>query len=205
MSRCLDRPMVGRRTPSADVRSALVDAAATVLEREGAAAVTVRAVAAEAGVAPMGVYNHLDGKAGLLLAVLQRAFDGLRDAITPPPEMFGEQRLVESGRGYRRFALANPRTYALMFGPSDPSVDTDALLPHAGPAFQALIDVVIGAQHAGVVRAGEPAELALQIWSAVHGGISLELTQNQHEADSADRAYEQLLEMISRGVAPDRP
>ena len=53
-----------------------------MLEREGVAGLTVRAVAAEAGVAPMGVYNHFDGKPGLLLAVLQRAFDGLREAVT---------------------------------------------------------------------------------------------------------------------------
>jgi AcrR family transcriptional regulator len=203
MSRCLDRPMSGRRTPTAEVRSALVDAACAVLERDGVTALTVRAVALEAGVAPMGVYNHLDGKPGLVLAVLQRAFDGLRDAVTVPSSVPVADRLPESGRGYRRFALANPRTYTLMFSSADPSVDVEALLPHAAPAFQALIDVVAESQHAGTVRAGDPNELALQIWSAVHGGVSLELTQNLHEGTDAEIAYEGLLAMITRGVAPD--
>ncbi|SHH28036.1 transcriptional regulator, TetR family [Jatrophihabitans endophyticus] len=196
--------MTSRRTPSGDVRRALVDAAVTVLERDGVAGLTVRAVAGEAKVAPMGVYNHLDGKAGLLLAVLQRGFDALRDAVTPPRSVPATQALLESGRGYRRFALAGPTTYALMFSTARPeSLDLDALLPHAAPAFQALVDVVVESQRVGVVRPGDPGGLALQIWSAVHGGIGLELTGNVGDAMQADRAYEQLLAMIQRGVAPD--
>ncbi len=192
-----------RRTPSADVRAALVDAATVVLERDGVGGLTVRAVAAEAQVAPMGVYNHLEGKSGMLLAVLQRAFDGLRIAITPPPSVTGAQRLPESGRGYRRFALANPTAYALMFSTSDPSVDLDALFPYARPAFTALVDLVAEGQRLGIVRAGVPDALALQVWSAVHGAVSLELTDNLHEGTDADTAFEAMLDLISRGIAPD--
>lgn len=192
------------RTPTAEVRTALVDAAGRVLERDGVAGLTVRAVAAEAQVAPMGVYNHLDGKDGLLLAVLQRGFDELRAAVTPPPSTSAVDRLVESGRGYRRFALALPKTYGLMFSTADKGGYGAALAPHAEPAFQALIDVVSGSQRAGVVRPGDPGDLALQIWSAVHGGVSLELTRNLADAVVADLAYERLLDMITRGVAPDR-
>jgi AcrR family transcriptional regulator len=193
------------RTPTADVRTALVDAAARVLERDGVAGLTVRTVAAEAQVAPMGVYNHLKGKSGLLLAVLQRGFDELTAAVTPASSVPTDQRLVQSGRCYRRFALTHPRTYALMFNTTDAdkAAYTDAVGPHAAPAFQALIDVVADSQHAGVVRAGEPADLALQIWSAVHGGVSLELTRNFDDEVQAEQAYERLLEMIARGVRPD--
>jgi AcrR family transcriptional regulator len=169
------------------------------------AGLTVRTVAAEAQVAPMGVYNHLDGKSGLLLAVLQRGFDELTVAVTPASSVPTDQRLVQSGRGYRRFALTHPRTYALMFNTTDADKASyaDAVGPHAAPAFQALIDVVADSQHAGVVRAGEPADLALQIWSAVHGGVSLELTRNFDDEVQAEQAYERLLEMIARGMRPD--
>ncbi|MCK5752270.1 MAG: TetR/AcrR family transcriptional regulator, partial [Mycobacterium sp.] len=51
-----------RRTPAADVRDALIAAGHHVLATQGVKALTVRTVATEAGVAPMGVYNHLDGK-----------------------------------------------------------------------------------------------------------------------------------------------
>src|SRR6201992_4387471 len=69
------------RTPSADVERELLAAAEAVLVREGPAGLTVRAVAAEAGIAPMGVYNRLGGKDGLVDALLIRGFDRLREAV----------------------------------------------------------------------------------------------------------------------------
>ena len=65
------------RTPSADVERELLAAAETVLVRDGPGGLTVRAVAAEAGIAPMGVYNKLGGKDGLVDALLIRGFDRL--------------------------------------------------------------------------------------------------------------------------------
>ena len=203
MSRWLDRAVVSRRTPTAQIHGNLVAAAARVLERDGVSAVTVRAVAAEAGVAPMGVYNHFAGKSGLLLAVLQRAFDGLRDAITISSDVPAAERLRASGLGYRRFALENPTTYGLMFNRLDTAVDVEALAEHAEPAFQALVDGVAASQQLGTVRDGDPAELALQIWSAVHGAVSLELMGTSVVNGVADRAYDNILAMIERGIAPD--
>src|ERR1700736_6613391 len=69
------------RTPSADVERELLAAAEAVLVRTGPGGLTVRAVAAEAGIAPMGVYNRLGGKDGLVDALLIKGFDRLRAAI----------------------------------------------------------------------------------------------------------------------------
>src|SRR6201996_5612750 len=98
------------RTPSADVERELLAAAETVLVREGPGGLTVRAVAAEAGAAPMNVYNRLGGKDGLVGALLIRGFDRLRPVLdevaeASHPDM--ETRLLGSGHAYRAFALAN--------------------------------------------------------------------------------------------------
>src|SRR6201987_1385220 len=69
------------RPPSADVERELVSAAEAVLVRDGPGGLTVRAVAAQAGIAPMGVYNRLGGKDGLVDALLIRGFDRLRATI----------------------------------------------------------------------------------------------------------------------------
>src|ERR1700721_982094 len=68
------------RTPSADVERELLAAAEAVLVRDGPGGLTVRAVAAEAGIAPMGVYNRLGCKDGLVDALLIKGFDRLRAA-----------------------------------------------------------------------------------------------------------------------------
>src|ERR1700761_4323006 len=107
------------RTPSADIERELLTAAEAVLVRDGPGGLTVRAVAAEAGIAPMGVYNRLGGKDGLVDALLIRGFDMLRAAMEAardaPPDEGIYARLITCGLGYRQFALDNPHFYAIMF------------------------------------------------------------------------------------------
>src|ERR1700729_4570225 len=89
------------RTPSADVERELVAAAEAVLVRDGPGGVTVRAVAAEAGIAPMGVYNRLGGKDGLVEALLIIGFDRLRAAIESGPEPDMMERMRACAMRYR--------------------------------------------------------------------------------------------------------
>lgn len=199
------------RKRTADVRSALVDAAWWVLEHDGAAGLTVRAVAAKAGVAPMGVYNHLHDKNGLLTAVLTRGFDEFAVALAQPPDLSPLERLMSTGRAYRRFALEHPVAYGLMFGGSstdlDPDVenprpDTVALSEAGGRAFARLISVIEIGQAAGLIRADPSEQIAWTVWSAVHGAVSLELAGSLPPTASSP-SYEAVLDMITRGIAPD--
>ena len=107
---------VSGRTPSRALEQALVDAAERVLVRDGLGGLTVRAVATEAGVAPMGVYNRFGNKDGLVAAVLARGFEGLRAATDEADETDPVTRLASCGRGYRSFALTHPQHYSAMFG-----------------------------------------------------------------------------------------
>src|SRR5215469_8972345 len=120
------------RTPSTDVERELVSAAEAVLVRDGPGGLTVRAVAAQAGIAPMGVYNRLGGKDGLVDALLIRGFDGLRAAIAggDQPDML--ERLRVNCLRYREFALTNRHYYAIMFEGALPhSFDSPEVGEHA--------------------------------------------------------------------------
>ncbi|HEY6296636.1 MAG TPA: TetR family transcriptional regulator, partial [Streptosporangiaceae bacterium] len=97
-------PARRQRTPSSDIERELIAAAEAVLIRDGPAAVTVRAVAAEAGIAPMGVYNRLGGKDGLVDALLIRGFDALRDSIAGGDQPDPMDRLRACCLRYRTFA-----------------------------------------------------------------------------------------------------
>lgn len=194
----------GQRTPSRDVGQALVDAAERVLVRDGLAGVTVRAVATEAGVAPMGVYNRFGNKDGLVAAVLIRGFDGLTAAITESVVADPTRRLMECGRDYRRFAQANPQHYEAMFGPAMTATEraegqTAELVEHATASFGALVDNVVQAMDAGVLRRADPTATAQVIWSAVHGAVSLELAGVVQTEDPAS-SFEQLMGIVLRGL-----
>jgi len=190
----------GARTPSRAVEQALVDAAERVLVRDGLPGLTVRAVAAEAGVAPMGVYNRFGSKEALVAAVLVRGFDALRAAVTGDADADPLARLTASGRNYRRFALERPQHYGAMFGARPATaVDTAELAEHSAAAFGALVEHVRFAMAAGALRAGDPAETAQVIWSAVHGAVSLELAGAVLTPDPA-ATYETLLRLIVDGL-----
>src|SRR5215469_9252410 len=164
------------RTPSANVERELLSAAEAVLIRDGPGGLTVRAVAAEAGIAPMGVYNRLGGKDGLVDALLIRGFDRLRAPIEASSEQDMLTRFRTCGMRYRQFALANPHFYAIMFEEAIPHRhESQELEEHARAAFGALVRLVELASACGVISAPDPAEAAQQIWSALHGAVALEL------------------------------
>jgi len=195
----------GQRTPSRDVHGALVDAAERVLVRDGLAGLTVRAVAGEAGVAPMGVYNRFGNKDGLVAAVLVRGFDALAAAIGGQDGEPPQERLAGCGRRYRRFALGSPQHYEAMFGtavsPAARAAATTAeLAEHAGAAFGVLVTEVSRAMDAGVLRRDDPAETAQVIWSAVHGAVTLELAGVVQVGD-AEATYERLLATLVAGLS----
>ena len=190
------------RTPSLEVEQALVDAAEVVLVRAGPTGVTVRAVAEEAGVAPMGVYSRFGGKDGLIEALLIRAFDGLRAAVTARGETDPVERLMQSGRRYRAFALAQPQHYTVMFGQArSGEVMTERVQQHAGAAFGELVSHIEYAMTSGAIAPGDPHDVAQQIWSSIHGAVALELNGLVLTPDPG-ATYERLLHLLVNGVRP---
>jgi AcrR family transcriptional regulator len=189
------------RTPSEDVEQNLLDAAEAVLVREGLAGVTVRAVAAEAGVAPMGVYNRYGSKDGLIEALVMRSFDLLREAVDEHGEPDPIDRLRRSGQRYREFAVSHPQHYNVIFI-NNPGHGDDANAEvelHARAAFEALVGHVVYGIEAGVIRDGDAVDLAQQIWSTVHGAVALELGQMVLTPDPAV-TYEHLLDLLIAGL-----
>lgn len=186
-----------KRTPAAEVRTLLTAAAHRVLARDGERGLTVRAVAAEAGVAPMGVYNHFDGKDGLLVEVIDDGFRQLRD-LSRGRESDPRERMRGAGRRYRQFALDNSTMYRLMF--SDECRATPEI---AREAFGAMVDVIGYGQAAGAVRAGDPVVITMHVWSSLHGAVSLELEEATPPIVAPADVYEGLLDFIARAVAPE--
>jgi AcrR family transcriptional regulator len=190
------------RTPSAEVERELLAAAETVLVRDGPGGLTVRAVAAEAGIAPMGVYNRLGGKDGLVDALLIKGFDRLRAAIEAGREPDMLARLRSCGLRYREFALTNPNFYAIMFEDAIPrEQESTEVTEHARGTFAALVRLVELAAASGVIAAPNPLEAAQQIWSAVHGAVALELKGLVLTPDP-EATYGAFIDTVIRGLAP---
>src|ERR1041384_5256402 len=95
-----------------DLGRALVDAARRLLEAEGPSALSLRAVAREAGVSPAAPYHHFKDKAELLDAVAQEGWDILQVKMKEAKNNdTGVHQLTSIGLAYVCFARDNPALY----------------------------------------------------------------------------------------------
>ncbi|WP_287001303.1 MULTISPECIES: TetR/AcrR family transcriptional regulator [Gordonia] len=184
-----------RRTPATEVRTNLIASGRRILERDGVAGLTVRAVATDADVAPMGVYNHFDGKEGLLDALVSDAFVEFARMIDVTDDD-ARERLAHSGRAYREFARRYPVAYSLMFS-REHHPDSDV----ADHAFAVLTDHIRYGQNAGLLMKIDPYQATMQVWSCVHGAVSLELAGTHPPTIDPTENYEHVLAMVVRGLS----
>jgi AcrR family transcriptional regulator len=166
-----------RRTDPA-ARPALVDLAARMLAEEGPQALSTRRIAAAAGTSTMAVYTHFGGMQELVrsmvhegFARLHRRMTGVRQTADPVADV------VTLGRAYRGNALANPHLYAVMLGGSSLGGFslTEEDRQHGRYTLALLVDAVARCMAAGRYRPGDPELVAHQLWSALHGLVTLEL------------------------------
>jgi AcrR family transcriptional regulator len=182
----------GGTTPS--VRDRLVTAAVRVLTEEGPAAVQARRVAREINASTMAVYHHLGGMPELLRAVADEGFRRLGDRVAAVPATADPVTdICRMALVYRRAAHENRHLYDMMFGHSGPGecgTDWgDATANIAGSvvaqgAYGHIVAGVARAMRAGRIRADDPARVAAQLWTVLHGFVTLELSgQLRHVGD----------------------
>jgi AcrR family transcriptional regulator len=168
-----------------DLKSALLQAAETILKRDGVEGLTLRAAAREAGVSHAAPKNHFDDIRGLLSelaavgyirfsAALVAEAKAQHDALSP---------LDALGIGYVKFARDNAELFTLMFRSARLDFERPALRDANRAAFAIL------ASHAGdgpktAGLAGQASIPALTVaqsasiaakWSLVHGFACLML------------------------------
>ena len=180
-----ERPAVRRRkspgdTPyhHGDLREALLQAAERVLERDGLAGLTLRAVAREAGVshaAPTHHFGDLTGLLSELAAIGYRRFGSAMDAARAAASMPMEKGLA-SAKAYVSYARAHPGMFGLMFRTERLDMTRPSLREAADASFAGFAAGIGDARHEQIST--ETLTLAqagalTRAWSLVHGFSTL--------------------------------
>jgi AcrR family transcriptional regulator len=188
-----------------DLRRALIDEAVRTIQVQGVEALTLRAVAQTIGVSRTAMYRHFADKAALLAAVAGEGFGTLRRALTDAWERAGHGRrgFDEMGVAYVMFAVDHPSYYRVMFGGYVATGVNDAQLASEGAgAFQVLVDALVEQQQHGLVRSDDPQQLALFIWSLVHGVAMLAIDgQLQHREVDTEALARYAVDRLRTGIA----
>ncbi len=110
-------PRVLTENEVADFRERLCELATRRFAERGAAGVTLRALADEAGCSRTTPYRYFKDKAEILAAVRAAGFKRLADASEEAARAVRDpaRRLEALGRTYLRFAREEPHAYRVMY------------------------------------------------------------------------------------------
>ena len=131
------------------------------LATEGAAALSLRAVARDLGLVSSAVYRYVASRDELLTLLVVDGYDELGDAVDAALEPVDRDdhvgRVVAIARATRAWALAEPATYALLFGSPVPGYEAPAEQT-TGPGTRVvgrLVEVWEDAWQAGAISLDE--------------------------------------------------
>jgi AcrR family transcriptional regulator len=171
-----------RRGEGGLLRDEIILAAERLLEREGTEeAITLRSVAREAGIAAPSIYGHFADRDAILDAVLDRAFERLRQHIVAATDPLTDpvESLLAGCQAYVDFGMTEPARYKVLFArirsaPPAAAVSLDEPLWVARlAAFQTLVDGIANCAKAGRSASTDPFGDATQLWTAMHGAVTL--------------------------------
>ncbi|MDB5498008.1 MAG: transcriptional regulator, TetR family [Phenylobacterium sp.] len=197
-------PRVLSETDVADFRERLCEAAERLFAERGPDAVTMRQLAAELGVSPMTPYRYFEDKDDILAAVRANGFNRFAEALERAREgaVGAKARGSAVGEAYVTFALDHPHSYKLMFDFNQPHVEKYPELMAAGRRAQKTMTGYIEDALAEGLMRGDPEQIGLMFWAAIHGAVILELA-GMLPPGGARQLYHGLDATLMRGMRPE--
>ena len=199
----------------AELTREIAEVARRHLASAGAAALSLRAVARELGMASSAVYRYFPSRDDLLTALIVDAYDALGDAAehgeraASPDDL--RARWMGVCRAVREWAVAHPHEYALVYGSPVPGYAApEATIAPAARVGLVLIRIVTDGLASGAItpppetaaadtlvpglaeNVGLPPTLtatAIFIWSSLYGAISWELFGQTNNAVEDHAGY----------------
>lgn len=169
-------PLQRERNPRGEgdrLRNELLDAAADLMAEKGDIdAVSLRAIAARAGVSPTAVYRHFDDHLSLLRAAVEYCWTEFEDALASAALEGADPyaRLRSCGSAYMRFAFEQPGKYHVLFSNKiDIGFEKQSVGESAFDHLVALVRDVLAAR--GDER--DPRFVAVQVHTWIHGIVDL--------------------------------
>jgi AcrR family transcriptional regulator len=184
-----------------DLRVRLIETAAQLLADEGPHAVTTRRVAAEVGTSTTAIYSLLGSKEELFRAMYREGFQRLSDHLAAAPRSDDAvEDLRRLGTEYHAMGMESPQLYRVMFDCPIPefAIDDEDVTFSLG-TLQVLIDAVRRCVDEGHF-AGDPRELALELWSMSHGITSLAIAGMLGSPEAAQERLDHLSAAVYRGM-----
>jgi AcrR family transcriptional regulator len=139
-------PRPKRNQQQTDLRARILAAAWAQIARDGAPALSLRAIARALRITAPAIYNYFPDRDALVTALIVEAFTSFaaaqETAVADLPAADHAARVQALGQAYRAWAIAYPERYQLIFG--TPIAGYHAPLEVTGPAAARGLTVLVG-------------------------------------------------------------
>ncbi|MFV0526975.1 MAG: TetR/AcrR family transcriptional regulator [Acidimicrobiales bacterium] len=165
----------------AEIEAQLLDAGRRHLAQHGAAAISIRAIARDIGMAPSALFRYIDNRDDLLTLLIVDGYDSLADRVdtavadAEPGDPAARWRALAGAT--RAWALEHPHQWALLYGSPVPEYHApgDRTTAAGTRVTDLLVDIGADAVEAGLATAAATpdADLASAAARAVARGLTL--------------------------------
>lgn len=183
-------------------KTAVVEAAAAILNAEGVGALTLNRLAQELGVKPPSLYNHIDGLAGLQRELALMNARALGERFTRAAiGQSGPAALIAVARAYRAYIKESPGVYLASLRSSGAQQPVDAELSAAEePSLRVALAVIASFGLTG----NDALHAARGLRSLVHGFATLEIAGGFGLPLDLDESFDRLLQMFIRALQAEQ-
>lgn len=142
-----------------NIANAIIDTAWKQIAEDGAASLSLRAIARELNITAPAIYNHYHRRDDLVTALIVDAFHSLGEsqtnAIKSIPQDHLEERFYSLGLAYREWAITYPQRYQLIFGTPIPHYEApmEITLPVANRSLTPLMKSIQAFSEVGRIKA----------------------------------------------------
>jgi len=222
-------PHGARARARIEVTAAIKDEARRQLAADGAAKLSLRAVARELGMVSSALYRYFPSRDDLLTALIIDAYNSVGESAEAARDAFADtgpaHRWIAVCEGVRGWALAHPHEYALIYGSPVPGYSApDSTIPAASRVGQVFIGILRDAHKGlGLAKPPLPAELRpeaermaadfapdlppetvaalIAAWAQLYGLVGFELFGQFHRVvEDRERFFRHAVSQLAHGV-----
>ncbi len=185
-------------------KDAILNAARKMIREGGVDTISMRKIAQEIDYSAAGLYEYFGSKEEIIGTLCAMAGDRLENYMKAvDPTLPIEQRMVELGLAYIRFAVQNREEFLVLFTymPMPPELNPEAPPAPAG-AFAVLLQAVQDAMDTGYMVNTEMDAFSASYaaWAIVHGMAMLQLTALQSTPFDFETVNRWALQRFTEGL-----
>lgn len=190
------------------LRQEIIDVSKELLLKEGFGKISMRKIAAKAGVSATSIYLYFKNKDELLLALIEESIEKLNSALkeAAEPDSGPVERLERMAMAYVKYALENPQEYEIIYmvRPEEMPKYPKEKFRQVRDTYELIASIIHKGSEKMLLEVDDPLVSAYTIWAQLHGIVSVVLNKRLDTRIPKEKFLNQAIDQIIHGFVIQR-